>query len=210
MQRVNQGLQQRARQARADIVQGTLRSTALLAQLEAIPVTDRDVWIDDVLGIEPPPPDEPLPRGAVPYLPCAVDDIIAMVRDVPLRPTDVLVDLGSGLGRVAILAHLLSGARACGIEIQEALVRSARARCAALGLPQVTFVHGNAAEVDVDGTVYFLYAPFNGDLLTAVIQRLANRRLTIATVGVELDVPWLTRRSEGTLAIYDAIIEPCA
>ena len=188
------------------------RGQALLAALQAVPFGDRDAWIDAQLGIEPPPADAAdLPRDAVPYLPCPVDDIVAMVRDAPLRAGDVLVDLGSGLGRVAIIAHLLSGVRAVGVEIQQHLVERSQRHIAALGLAAaITIVHGNAADVAVDGSVYFLYAPCNGELLARVVERLAavarRRSIVVCTVGLELHAPWLVARptSSVALAVYDA------
>src|SRR5262249_28728782 len=128
---------------RAAIIDGTLRGSALRALIEAQPYRDRDVFVDELLGIDQPPPDEPLPRGAVPYLPCAVDEILAFAREI--GPTDRFVDLGSGLGRVAILVHLLTGAASRGIEIQQSLVDRSRALCAKLRLA-VAFEHANAAE----------------------------------------------------------------
>lgn len=173
---------------------------------------DRDVWVDELLGIEEPPADLPdLPRGAVPYLPSGVDEILATVREVPIGPDDVFVDLGSGLGRVVILAHLLAGVPALGVEIQEHLVRSARARCAALGLSCVSFVHANAARLELDGTIFFLYAPFNGDMLNGVLAQLERvarrRRIVVCAVGLEFrDVAWLRRRPTSCVALtlYDA------
>jgi ubiquinone/menaquinone biosynthesis C-methylase UbiE len=128
---------------------------------------------------------------------------------VPLQPSDVFVDLGSGVGRVAILAHLLSGARCGGIEIQRQLVGVARERAEALKVP-VTFVLGNAVEVPLDASVFFLYSPFNGDLLRAVLARLEalarTQRVVVCTVDMELHVPWLVARRSTSLAltIYDA------
>jgi SAM-dependent methyltransferase len=173
------------------------------------------VWVDDLLGIEDPSsPDVPdLPRGSVPYLPCGVEEIVAMVEGVPLTPGDQLVDLGSGLGRVVILAHLLSGARGVGVEIQEPLVRSARARCAELALTEVSFAHADAADVELDGSVFFLYAPFNGAMLGRVVRRLedvARRRpIVVCAVGFELhDLPWLVPRTTScvSLTLYDALV----
>src|SRR5262249_53521494 len=150
-----------------------LRGAALLDLLRAVPLLDRDAWVDELLGIEPPPSDIPdLPRGSVPYLPCGVDEIVAMVREAPVGPQDELVDLGAGLGRVVLLVHLLSGARARGVEIQAPLVDLARARCAELALAAVSFVHGDAADCELDGSIFFLYAPFGGDVLARVVRRL--------------------------------------
>lgn len=188
-----------------------LRGAALLEALTAVAPVDREAWIDRVLGIASPPPDLDLPRGAVPYLPAGVDEIVAMVCEAPLRPNDELVDLGAGLGRVVILAHLLSGARAHGIELQAHLVERARATCAALHLPAVTFACANAAETELAGSVFFLYAPCNGDMLARVVARLEavarGHRIVIATVDLELhDVPWLVARpsTRAALTLYDS------
>jgi hypothetical protein len=209
---VDQSLRLSASRARIQIRGGTLRGAPLLERLLEVPVRERDAWVDELLGFEEPPPDSPeLPRGAVPYLPCGVEEILTMVRELPLRAGDELVDLGSGLGKVVLLAHLLTGARALGIELQAPLVRSAIARGAELGLDAVSFVHANAADVELDGSVFFLYAPCNGELLQAVLARLqgtARRRaIAVCAVGLELDpVVWLTRRpnTHFSLALYDS------
>lgn len=210
---MDESLRLRARTARAEIECGALRGAPLLELLLSIPFLDRDVWADELLGIEQAPPDIPdLPRGSVPYLPSGVEEIVAMVRDVPVGPDDDLVDLGSGLGRVLILAHLLSGARARGVEIQEPLVRSARARCAELALP-ITFIQANAADAELDASIFFLYAPFNGQMLTHVLSRLedvARRRpIVLCTVGLEFrGVPWLVPRktSSVSLTVYESCV----
>ncbi|WP_375757304.1 hypothetical protein [Corallococcus exercitus] len=187
-------------EARAGIQSGALRGDAFRELLLSVPAHERDGWVDALLGFDEPPPDiANLPHGAVPYLPSGVDEILAMVDEAPLRHDSAFVDLGSGLGRVAILAHLLSGARAQGVELQEPLVHRARARCAELALPLVSFVHANAADVELDGSVFFLYAPFNGEMLAAVLRRLEDvarrRRIVICAVDLELHgVPWLRER----------------
>lgn len=204
-------LRPRAHAARAEIQAGRLRGAALLALIRSLPFLERDAWIDALLGIDPPPPDVPdLPHGAVPYLPCGVEEIVAMVVDVPLRADEHFVDLGSGLGRVVMLAHLLSGVRASGIELQAHLVRSAEVRASELALP-VSFVHANAAETALEGSVFFLYAPFNGDMLVRVLRSLEDvarrRRIVLCAVGLELHwVPWLSSRrsSSVALAIYES------
>ncbi|HEY4159820.1 MAG TPA: class I SAM-dependent methyltransferase [Polyangiaceae bacterium] len=206
--------QRQASVARSAIVRGELRGERLRELLLSVPVRERDAWVDELLGFAEPPPDSAeLPRGAVPYLPSGVDEILAMVRDVPVRADDQLVDLGSGLGRAVILAHLLSGAHASGVEIQGLLVGFAKARSAALNLARVSFVHGDAAEVKLDGSVFFLYAPCNGDLLAAVLRRVedvARRRpIVVCAVALELHgLAWLERRKTAhvSLALYDSCV----
>lgn len=192
---------------------GGLRGKALLSRILSVPFRDRDAWVNELLGFDDATatPDVPdLPRESVPYLPCGVDEILGMSSEVPLGPDDELVDLGSGLGRVVILAHLLTGARAKGIEIQRPLVEKARSRARALGL-DVSFTHANAADEELDGSVFFLYAPFSGRTLRGVIARVeavARRRpVVVCAVGLELrDVPWLAARTTScaALSIYDS------
>jgi protein-L-isoaspartate O-methyltransferase len=192
------------------------RGAALLERILAVPPHGRDAFVDELLGFEPPPPDVPdLPRGAVPNLPSGVEEILAALREAPVGPDDELVDLGAGQGRVAIVAHLLRGARTVGVEIQEPLVRSARARCEALGLTGVTFVHGDAAGIELDGSVFYLYAPFNGVMLAGALRRVeavAQRRpVVVCAVALELGhVPWLVPRppSSSSLTIYDSRPRP--
>jgi SAM-dependent methyltransferase len=210
--RVRDSLRLHAQTARAGVQSGALRGAPLLERLLSVPFGDRDAWVDDLLALDGLPPDAPdLPRGSVPYLPCGVDEILAMLRDVPMRPDDDLVDLGSGLGRVVILAHLLTGVRARGVEIQAHLVRSARAAGEGLGIHGVSFVHADAAEAELDGSIFFLYSPFNGQALTAVLRRLedvaARRAVVVCAVGLELHgLGWLHRRqsAHASLALYDS------
>ena len=82
---------QHAVAAREAIARGSLRGATLAALLQAVPTRDRDAWVDAVLGIAEMPDDDPsLPRGAVPYLPCGVAEILAVVELVPLGPSSVL------------------------------------------------------------------------------------------------------------------------
>lgn len=189
-----------------------LRGSALRERILALPAADRNAWVDDLFGITDAPPDAALPRGSVPYLPCGVGEILAAVEDVPLRADDMFVDLGSGLGRVVLLAHLLSGACGLGVEIQPSLVTRARAQASALGLAGVSFVEANAADLDLDGSVFFMYAPFNGRMLTSVLERVeavARRHaVVLCTVDVVLpDLAWLTpRRARTSIAVYDSCV----
>jgi hypothetical protein len=185
-----------------------LRGASLNERLLAIPPEGRDTWVDQLLGIAAPPPDRALPPGAVPYLPCGVDEILAMLRDVPLGADDVFVDLGAGLGRVVMLVHLLSGVRTVGIEIQPHLVEAARARSRALGI-DVTFEQANVVDCELDGSVFFLYAPFNGALLARVLDKLhglaMRRTFVVCAVDLELHADWLVPRasSHRAVALYD-------
>jgi SAM-dependent methyltransferase len=191
------------------------RGEELREALLALPPGDRDAWVDELLALPEPPPDTGLPQGGVPYLPAGVEEILTAIRDVPVKPGDTFVDLGSGIGRVVMLVHLLTGARCHGVEVQKALVEVARDRAAKLGLSGVSFEHADAATAPLDGSVFFLYAPFNGELLKRVMKNLervaARHEITVCTVDLALDAfAWLRARPTDSLAttVYGSITSP--
>ena len=121
-----------------------------------------------------------LPRGCVPYLPCPVDALLRLVEHARgAGVADVFVDVGSGLGRAAALVHLLTGARAIGLEIQPRAGRGgARDMTARLRLPDVSFVEGDAVKrraALAAGSVFLLYCPFSGDRLAQCSLARAGR-----------------------------------
>jgi ubiquinone/menaquinone biosynthesis C-methylase UbiE len=165
------------------------------------------------LGLGAIPDDGPvLPGGCVPYLPCPVDALLRLVEHARVQASDVFVDVGSGLGRAAALVHLMTGARAIGLEIQPALVAAARDMTARLRLPDVAFVAGDAVQLTAAlsaGSVFLLYCPFSGARLEATLATLATlaRTRTIRVCCVDLPLPpcdWLTPASPpaADLAIY--------
>lgn len=170
-------------------------------ELAAVPFAARDAWVDARLGIEPPPPDAGLPAGAVPYLPCGVDEVVAALREARVGPGDVFVDIGSGLGRAVFLAHLLTGAKAHGIEVQGHLVESSRRAARRLGL-DVGFTHANAADVELEGTCFFLYAPCNGELLARVTKRLEAVAPPFTVCAVNVELPGWRPSSAGSITLY--------
>jgi SAM-dependent methyltransferase len=183
------------------------------AVLAAVPPGARDAWVDWAFGLDGLPADDPaLPSGCVPYLPCSVDTLLLLLEHAPVSASDVFVDVGSGLGRAAALVHLLTGARAVGLEIQPPLVAAARALAARLGLRDLAFVEGDAiacAPALASGSIFFLYCPFSGarlDKLLTCLEPIARAR-PIRICCVDLPLPprdWLTLASTPSpaLAIY--------
>jgi len=114
--------------------------------------------------------------------------LLELVDQCALGPDDVFYDLGSGLGQVVMLIHLLTGAKAKGVEIEPAFCRFAQAQAAALGVTGVEFVNCDARTADYrDGTVFFLFTPFRGQLLREVLARVAaaahGRAVRVCTFG---------------------------
>ncbi|HXN30460.1 MAG TPA: class I SAM-dependent methyltransferase [Polyangiaceae bacterium] len=185
----------------------------LLAWLASLPPSGRDAAIEEHFGIAPSvPPATPPGEHLIGYHPSGVAAIVHALMAVPVSADDVFVDLGSGLGKVVLLAALLTGATARGIELQPALVERARESATRLGV-NARFHVGDVREADLDdGTVFFLYAPFTGPVLAAAMDRLravAERRaIVVCALGIDLDrsAPWLVRRAIHSfwLAIYDS------
>lgn len=198
---------------RARLASGRASPHAFRAALRDVPPSERDAWLDDVLGLDDLPDDGPeLPRGCAPYFPCPVETLVRATEHAEVDADDVFVDIGSGCGRALALAHLLTGAGAIGIEVQSSLARASRAVAARLNAPRVCVVEGDAARLVgyiPTGSVFFLYCPFGGDRLTAVLDELEAtarmREIRLCCVHVALPYrPWLREvaRPSEELSVY--------
>ncbi len=135
------------------------------------------------------------------------------VGAVPVTADDVFIDLGAGLGRVALLTQALTGARVRGIEREPAYVNVARSAATRAALA-AAFVVGDVREAALaDGTVFYLYAPCTGPALAAVIARLhavaRDHAICVCALGVDLDAPWLRARptADFWLTVYDSVLD---
>jgi protein-L-isoaspartate O-methyltransferase len=196
---------------RAEVRRGLLRGPALATRLESLPATERDAWLERLLGIDTAPSPASTGHGElIGHHASGVGALLQLLRDVPVRATDVFVDIGSGLGKATLLTHLLTGARAVGLELEPAWVDAARQRAVDLGVTGVTYVLGDARESVPEGSVYYLYLPFTGAALDAAMARLEaatrGRQVVVCTLGLDLARwPWLRAResSDFWTCIYD-------
>lgn len=141
---------------------------------------DLDVFIGRLLSDrEMPMPTRALEPEMVEFYKTPARVVFDFVERFGVGPEDVFVDLGSGLGQVVILVNLLTGAKAKGIEIEPAYCEYARDCAWDLGLRDVEFVLGDARDADYsDGTVFFLYTPFRGQMMREVLGRLRREALS--------------------------------
>jgi len=200
---VDAGDRASAARVRSLIEQGLCDPSLFRAELTGIPPAARDAWVDQVFGLGAPPEDGPeLPVGCVPYLPCAVDALLRLVEQAPVRASsDLFVDIGAGVGRAATLVHLLTGAPAVGVEIQPALVVAARELAGRLRLSNLSFVEADAVRTTdawSAGSVFLLYCPFSGDRLATLLANLEpvarDRPIRLCCVDLPLPpCPWLER-----------------
>lgn len=99
---------------------------------------------------------EPIDGG--PYVPTPTVIVERMLQLAGVRSDDLVVDLGSGDGRLVIEAARRYGARGFGVERDAALVERARAAAKAQVGERVSFRHGDLFDADLRGaTVVTLY-----------------------------------------------------
>jgi len=104
--------------------------------------------------------------------------IFEMATLAHLGPDDVFFDLGSGLGQVAILVNLISRATTKGVEYEPAYCNYANTCAQQLNLSNVEFINTDARLADyAQGTVFFLYTPFAGEILQTVLEILQKESL---------------------------------
>ncbi|MGH9789236.1 MAG: SAM-dependent methyltransferase, partial [Candidatus Acidiferrales bacterium] len=85
-----------------------------------------------------------------PFVPTPMPTVEAMLELASVREGEVVFDVGSGDGRIVIAAAELLGARAVGIEVDEALVARSRKTVEEKGLAErVRIIHANALDVDL-------------------------------------------------------------
>jgi hypothetical protein len=176
-----------------------------------------DVLVDGLL--EPVPPgsgDDLYDPDMIHYEPTPARVVLDLVDHVGLGPTDVFYDLGAGLGRVVTLVSLLAEIPTRGVELQHDLCVAARRSAQNLGAASASFTEADARSVDYsDGTVFYLFTPFRGDVLRGVLDRLREeaqrRKLTVCTYGSctrrVVDESWLrlddpAMRHDFKLAIF--------
>jgi hypothetical protein len=148
-----------------------------------------DVFVNGLLGIDHVPEETIYPKPEmIGYVPTPARAVFTLLSRANLHEHDVFYDLGAGLGRVSLLAGLLTPARAKGIEIEPAYCHFAQQRAQRLNLSQVSFINQDAGEADyTDGTFFFMYTPFTGRLLQQVLDKLdreaQTRPITLAAYG---------------------------
>ena len=149
----------------------------------------RDEVLTGVLQLREPrePRLHPLPEMVF-YQPTPARHILHLITASAFSQGDVFVDLGSGLGHVAMLAFMMTGVRSIGIEVDPTYVASAQECAQSLHLSQVRFIREDARSADLSsGTVFYLYSPFTGSILADVLDRLEHesksRPIKIGALG---------------------------
>ena len=105
---------------------------------------------------------------------------------------DVVFDLGSGSGKLALTVAASSVTTVQGVELLQSAVDEANSSALALGLQNVAFHRADVRDVDLSaGTVFYLYFPFRGEVASSVAAMLGTlareKDITVYASGPERD-----------------------
>jgi hypothetical protein len=117
-----------------------------------------------------------------PFITTPPEVVERMLELAGTRANDLVVDLGSGDGRIVIGAAMIHGARGLGIELDAALVEKSRAKARAGGVQDlVHFVQGDVLVADISrATVVTAY------LLPALMAKLQSRFINELAPGTRI------------------------
>jgi SAM-dependent methyltransferase len=117
-----------------------------------------------------------------PYLPSTTLAVEEMLRVADIKPNDVVVDLGSGDGRIPIAAARYFGARGFGVDIDAKLVAEANANARLAGVAdRVQFFQRDIMATDVrEATVVTLY------LLPSLVNRVRPKLVAELRPGARI------------------------
>lgn len=103
-----------------------------------------------------------------PHVPTAEDVVRKMLELAELKSGERLYDLGSGDGRIIIMAARDFGAQAVGVELRDDLVQFTRKKIEEFGLvDRVKVVHGDLMQTDIH----------DADVVTLYLTTTANERI---------------------------------
>lgn len=117
-----------------------------------------------------------------PYLPSTQVAVEEMLRLADVRASDLVVDLGSGDGRIPITAAVAFGARGYGVDIDPQLVAESNEKARAAGVAdRVRFEQRDVFDADIrEATVVTLY------LLTGLVNRLQPKLMNELKPGTRI------------------------
>ncbi len=121
-----------------------------------------------------------------PFVPTHQRQLDKLAKELKLGQNDVLVDLGSGDGRV-LKTFAKSAGRVIGYEINPLLVLIAKIRCRKLKNVEIRLADWRLAKLSPGTTVvYIFYADSFKKSLARVLEQHSN--ITVVSYGFELDI----------------------
>jgi len=128
------------------------------------------------------------PEKLAPYYPTPEIIVEKMLQLGDLKPGEKMYDLGSGDGRIVIMAAQKFKAKAAGVEFDDSLWKQSSDRIAKLGLTaSARIIHGdlmlqNYSDADLL-TVYLL--PFSNDKVTPMLEKQLKKGARVVSHDFE-------------------------
>ena len=171
-----------------------------------------DQFFDELIGLhDKPAVPTQFSEDAIGYVEASVEAVLRMLDAIELEEHDLFCDVGSGLGRIPILVHLLTGLPTLGVEIDRELCAKGQALLSSNEIAKVDLRAASALDADLsEVTVFSFNLPFDDATLATFLNRIrphpgagAIRIYPYAWHLAFWDVPWLRPvRISGTDAYY--------
>lgn len=172
--------------------------------------TPADDYLDGLFHLSRLTLGEELPPQGMPNMASRAERISDFLSISTPAADDVVVDIGSGSGKVALTVAASSTARVFGLELGSAYVAQANRSATALGLGKTAFEVADARDYDYGrGSIFYLYYPFHGAVARTVAEslgRLAREKdITIYSAGPSYDFGehFLRQVDSGALALSE-------
>jgi SAM-dependent methyltransferase len=188
---------------RRGLLRGAFGPAAFVAHLLEAPLELRDQLVEEILDIAYPSlAVHERAYGPAGHSPSALAEVLFMLEQARLGPESTFVDLGSGLGKVVLLAALLTGARAYGIELDAELVLHARSAAASLGLERAEFIAADLRHATIPAAdAYYMFIPSarSADVVERLEPLARQRKFVLFSQCLDLArFPWLASRHAGS------------
>jgi len=168
--------------------------------LKRIAVPPIGLALAALIGIAP-AQDQPT-KALAPYFPTPLTIVDKMLQLGELKAQETMFDLGSGDGRIVIVAAQKYKAKAIGVEFDDALWKQSSERIKTLGLgATASVIHGDLLKQDYTSadliTVYLL--PVGNELVTPMLEKQLKKGARI----VAHDFQFAAWKAEKTVDIDD-------
>jgi precorrin-6B methylase 2 len=181
-----------------------------------------DVWWEKRLNIVTAGRRDVPHADAVHYEPLPYYSVFKIMDRLGLGPSDVLVDIGSGMGRALCVAASYPIRAAVGVEIEPELnaLADANARRMRGRRAPIQLNCGSATEFDYDeATVLWIFNPFGAATMRVVLERLKTslvrrpRSLRVAYINATCAhlfaaQPWLELQEHWQMAAWSRVKTP--
>ena len=116
------------------------------------------------------------PERACAHVGSGGPDLSRVLRSLPIKATDAVIDLGCGKGGALLTLAHFSFCRVDGIELSQGLVQIAHSNLIRMGVSNVRIFNGDAADFqDLDIYTYvYMYNPFPDVVMQRVARNLAD------------------------------------